>query len=77
VADPAYPALAADAVARAGERLVDLVRQQFGELSPDQVEEVRGRVAAQIAAAEKLHAFPLTNADEPAFVLDLGPGESS
>lgn len=77
MADVPYPALDQDEVARLSERLLELVSARFGgRLSPDQVGEVRGRIEAQIAVAEKLHGFPLTNADEPAFVLDLQAGEA-
>ena len=76
VTDFMYPALDPDEVARLSERLLELVSARFGgALSPGQLDEVRGCVEAQIAATEKLHRFPLTNADEPAFVLDLQAGE--
>ncbi len=75
VTDVPYPVLNADEVARLRERLFELVSARFGgRLSPDQVNEVREGIEAQIAVAEKLHGFPLTNADEPAFVLDLQAG---
>jgi hypothetical protein len=77
VADVPYPALDPDEVASLSARLFELVSARFGgRLSADQVDEVRGRIQAQIAATEQLHRFPLTNADEPAFVLDLQAEET-
>lgn len=77
MADCGYPVLDPAAAVSVSEKLLELVRVRFDrELLPEQVEELRDRIAAHIAATEKLHAFPLTNADEPAFVLNLQAGTS-
>jgi hypothetical protein len=42
-----------------------------GDLSVAETERLRDRTGQMLAAAERLHAYPLSNADEPAFVLGL------
>jgi len=59
---PRDPADAADA-------LVQLLRLRLGEqIGEEQLRRLRGSVRANLARAERLRAFPLTGADEPAFV---------
>ena len=64
---PLLDASATAAVAAAQQRIV--VLRQGGELTERQRAELRTVIEAQIADAERLHAFPLTNADEPAFIV--------
>ena len=46
--------------------LFEIVRQRYGaRLTPEQLEELRGVVAAQLEAARALRAVRLSNADEP------------
>jgi len=61
-ADDAEPATPAD-------QLLALLKAQFPDrLSSEQWNEVRGKIAGQLRAAEELRKFKLTNADEPATV---------
>lgn len=49
-----------------GDALFEIVRQRYGaRLTPEQLEELREIVQAQVEAARALHAVRLTNADEP------------
>ena len=53
-------------------RIVSLLHA--GHLTEDQTREFVQTLEAQSAAIEQLHRFPLSNADEPAFVMSLaGP----
>ena len=46
--------------------LFEIVRQRYGaRLTPEQLDEVRKIVQAQVEAARALRAVRLTNADEP------------
>ncbi len=46
--------------------LFEIVRQRYGDrLTPEQLDEVRKIVQAQVEAARALRAMRLTNADEP------------
>lgn len=46
--------------------LFEIVRQRYGDrLAPEQLDEVRKIVQAQLEAARALRAVRLTNADEP------------
>lgn len=46
--------------------LFEIVRQRYGDrLTPEQLDEVRKIVKAQVEAARALRAMRLTNADEP------------
>ena len=48
------------------EALFEIVRQRYGDrLTPEQAEEVRKIVRAQVEAARALRPIRLTNADEP------------
>ena len=70
--DVHYPALDADATrAIVGVTVQIAVQRLSGRLSDDEIGRLRARTAQTLAAAERLHAYPLSNADEPAFVLGL------
>ena len=59
MSEPAKPDPEADA-------LFEIVRQRYGgRLTPEQLDEVRKIVQAQVEAACALRAVRLTNADEP------------
>lgn len=59
MSEPAQPDPEVDA-------LFELVRGRYGDrLTPEQQDEVRGIVRAQVEAARALRAVRLTNADEP------------
>lgn len=59
MSEPAHPDPEADA-------LFDLVRGRYGDrLTPEQQDEVRKIVGAQVEAARALRTVRLTNADEP------------
>jgi hypothetical protein len=46
--------------------LFEIVRQRYGDrLTPEELDEVRKIVQAQVEAARALRAIRLTNADEP------------
>jgi hypothetical protein len=46
--------------------LFEIVRQRYGDrLTPDQTDELRKIVRAQVEAARALRSVRLTNADEP------------
>jgi hypothetical protein len=69
-----YPELAAVAIDAVVDATVQIAVQRLsGELSADETARLRARTAQTLAAAERLHAYPLSNADEPAFILGL-PG---
>jgi hypothetical protein len=73
--DAHYPALDADAVdAIVGATVQIAVQRLSGRLSDDEIGRLRARTAHTLAAAERLHAYPLSNADEPAFILGLPGG---
>jgi hypothetical protein len=69
-----YPALdeaAADAIVDATVQVA--VQRLSGDLSAEETGRLRARARQVHLSAERLHAYPLGNADEPAFVLGL-PG---
>ena len=69
-----YPPLDEATVAAIAERYLEVISLSHPEgLTDAQREEVVATVAQQLAAAERLHRFPLTNAAEPAFVMPKGP----
>jgi hypothetical protein len=59
MSEPTKPDPEADA-------LIEIVRQRYGDrLTPEELDEVRKIVQAQVEAARALRAIRLTNADEP------------
>ena len=67
-----YPQLSAESSAAIAQKLVEIVSLHHdAALSADQLDEVGRRVAAQMAATERLHRFPLTNDREPIFVVGV------
>jgi hypothetical protein len=59
MSEPTKPDPEADA-------LFEIVRQRYGDrLTPEQLDELRKIVGAQVEAARALRAVRLTNADEP------------
>jgi hypothetical protein len=59
MSEPTKPDPEADA-------LFEIVRQRYGDrLTPEQLDDVRKIVKAQVEAARALRAMRLTNADEP------------
>ncbi|HWG01033.1 MAG TPA: hypothetical protein VG164_04195 [Trebonia sp.] len=69
-----YPPLSAAAVDAVVDATVLIAGQRLpGGLSADESARLRTRTTQTLAAAERLHAYPLSNSDEPAFVLGL-PG---
>jgi hypothetical protein len=70
-----YPRLSDGSSAAVARRLVEIVSLCHGEaLSADQFDAVRVCVGAQLAAAERLHRFPLTNDHEPIFTVTANGG---
>ena len=71
-----YPALTAVAVDAITEATLQVAAQRLpGALTAEETTRLRGQVAQTLRSAERLHAYPLANSDEPAFVVDL-PGSS-
>jgi len=67
--DPQYPPLATDSLAHVVDSLMGVVKARYGgHVSVDQLDDVRACIYAQTVAAERLHQFPLTNADEPSLM---------
>jgi hypothetical protein len=65
-----YGTLDPRSLAAVAASLVETVKLRYeGRLSGDQIEEVSASIRNQLAMAEILHAYPLTNADEPAFMV--------
>ena len=68
-----YPQLSASALAMLNEKLVEIIALlQREELTYEQAQELAASIKIQTANTEKLHQFPLTNANEPAFALTIG-----
>jgi len=59
------------------QQLCLLIEQRFGELPPTANAEVRRSLDRQLAAAERLRTWHLTNADEPASWDGRGMGRPS
>jgi hypothetical protein len=71
-----YGAMDAEALARVADALIDAVNINHGErLSQAQLDEVRAGILNHLTTAERLHRYPLTNADEPAFGFAAYNGE--
>lgn len=72
---PGYPALDPARRRRAAELLLALVEARLpGELTEAQRHAVAAVVGAQLAQTERLHAFELSNSDEPAFAMPAARG---
>ncbi len=70
-----YPALDGTAVDAIVDATVQVAAQRLsGNLSAAETGRLRDRVRQTLATAERLHAYPLENEDEPAFVLGLPGG---
>ncbi len=68
-----YPQLSASDFAVLNEKLAEIVALlQRGELTDEQLQELAASTKIQTSNTEKLHQFPLINADEPAFALTIG-----
>lgn len=69
---PLDPAVRSDVI----RNLVDVIRARYGDsLTDDALRDIRACLEDQVGATELLHAYPLTNADEPAFVFVPYDGE--
>jgi hypothetical protein len=69
-----YPALDGTAVDAIVDATVQVAAQRLsGDLSAAETERLRDRARQTLETAERLHAYPLNNEDEPAFILGL-PG---
>jgi len=67
--DQQYRPLDTDSLAHIVDSLIDVVKARYGgHVSVDQLEDVRACIYTQMVAAERLHQFPLTNADEPSLM---------
>lgn len=73
----AYPTLDPARKAAVAHHWLQLVvaLQPFA-LTEIQVAELKAVIDAQLAATEVLHTFPLTNSDEPAFVMPARSGSA-
>jgi hypothetical protein len=70
-----YPQLPVESSAAIARKLIEVVSLYHCEaLSTDQLDAVRTCVAAQLAATERLHRFPLTNDREPIFTVGTHSG---
>jgi hypothetical protein len=71
-----YPRLSGATIDAIIDATVQIATQRLsGAISVDEVSQLRAQAASTLEAAERLHAYPLLNADEPAFGLSL-PGGS-
>lgn len=72
---PAYPRLSAESTDVIAQRLVEVVSRYHGDaLADDQLLELRSRIGIQLAAADRLHRFALSNDREPIFVVRADDG---
>jgi hypothetical protein len=67
-----YPSLSEQIRAGVVQQLVDLVAVQHPDLSEGQLRELTATLRVQVDNAERLHAYPLANRDEPIFVVRPG-----
>jgi len=67
-----YPSLSDQARASVVQQLVDLVTVQHPDLSETQLRELTATLRVQVDNADRLHAYPLANRDEPIFVVRPG-----
>jgi hypothetical protein len=71
-----YPRLDGAAIEAIIDATVQIATQRLsGAISSGEVLQLRAQVASTLEAAERLHVYPLLNADEPAFGLSF-PGGS-
>jgi glycine cleavage system regulatory protein len=70
----AYPVISAADRSRIVEQLADVVAARHPNLTDAQRQELTATLETQVAITETLHAYPLTNADEPVFVVRPGFG---
>jgi hypothetical protein len=68
---PEKPKLSPELQAEAEARIQNLLRKYGDRLTDDQKAEVRKNITEGMSGVEKLRAFPLDNADEPATVLHM------
>lgn len=69
---PSYPRLGDADAEEVRQKLLDVVLLLHGgQLTEDQLAEVRKGLSLQSANTEVLHRFRLNNADEPAFALSM------
>jgi hypothetical protein len=69
-----YPKLDRTALGTVVDATVEVAAQRMSDMiTAEDTGRLRAQVASTLAATERLHQYPLTNADEPAFVLGL-PG---
>lgn len=74
-----YPRISPAGMAHIAAATEVIVRERLGDghaWAQEDGAELRASVSQLQLAAERLHDYPLSNADEPAFVLDLGGVES-
>jgi hypothetical protein len=70
-----YPLLDAATSTAINEKLAEIISLLHqGRPSDVQLREISACIAVQTANTEKLHAFPLTNAAEPAFTVQMYAG---
>lgn len=70
-----YPRLNGAAIDAIIDATVQIAAQRLsGAISVDEVSQLRAQAATTLEAAERLHAYTLLNADEPAFGLSLPDG---
>jgi hypothetical protein len=62
-------------LAAVNEKLIEIVSLLHGQkLSAEQLAELTSAMAIQTANTQRLHRFPLRNADEPAFAVFMAGG---
>ncbi len=66
----------ADSISGVADALIEAVRINYGgRLSQAQLDDIRAGIHNQLTVAERLHQYPLANADEPAFGFAAYDGE--
>jgi hypothetical protein len=71
-----YPRLGGAAIEAITDATAEIAAQRLsGAISADETTQLRAQVVSLLEAAERLHAYRLVNADEPALGLSL-PGGS-
>lgn len=70
-----YPRLGGAAIEAVTDATVRIAAERLsGAISADEISQLRAQVARMLEAAERLHAYPLVNADEPMLGLSLPGG---